>query len=63
MNIEKDLITAYCAGYEAAKYDLGKDGLWEGTKNIIQDAKKWLELMFSYNRLQCLKKLKGKLAG
>ncbi len=24
---------------------------------------KWLELMFSYNRLQCLKKLKGKLAG
>lgn len=45
MDIKNDLITAYVAGYEAAKYDLNKDGLWEDTKDIIKDGKRWFCLM------------------
>ena len=46
MDIKNDLITAYVAGYEAAKYDLDKDGLWEDIKDMVKDARRWLGLMF-----------------
>lgn len=54
MDIKNDLITAYVSGYEAAKYDLDKDGLLEdhynllkskSIKDIIKDGKRWFCLM------------------
>lgn len=45
MDINNDLITAYVAGYEAAKYDLVRNGMWEDAKDIIKDGKRWFCLM------------------
>lgn len=45
MDIKNDMVTAYCAGYEAAQYDLDRYLLLENKKEILSDAKKWLEMM------------------
>lgn len=46
MDIKNDLITAYVAGYEAAKYDMNKDGVYEDLSDILKDARRWMCLMF-----------------
>ena len=46
MDIKNNLMAAYCAGYEAAKYDMNKDGMWEDFSDILSDARRWVCLMF-----------------
>ena len=44
MDTKNDIVTAYCAGYEAAKYDMKGGGVLNYS-NVADDGKAWLTMM------------------